>query len=118
MGAMLAKRAQRDSKHVRRQIMPTASVGMAPILPGLQGIQVHFMSWRAVIRNLALLPCLAAAGLAVLPGPVRAATSLASICRVKGQEENTLQGLGIVVGPERHAATAAAICPRSAAWPR
>jgi hypothetical protein len=36
MGAMLAKRAQRDSKHVRRQIMPTASVGMAPILPELR----------------------------------------------------------------------------------
>ena len=32
MGAMLAKRAQRDSKHVRRQIMPTASVCMVPIL--------------------------------------------------------------------------------------
>jgi hypothetical protein len=32
-GAMLATRAQRDSKHVRRQVMPTTSVGMAPILP-------------------------------------------------------------------------------------
>jgi hypothetical protein len=38
MGAKLAKRAQRDSKHVRRQIMPTASVGMAPILPELRKI--------------------------------------------------------------------------------
>jgi len=27
---MLAKRAQRDSKHVRRLVMPTTSVGMAP----------------------------------------------------------------------------------------
>ena len=38
MGAMLAKRAQRDSKHVRRQIMRTASVGMAPTLPELRKI--------------------------------------------------------------------------------
>ena len=38
MGAMLAKLAQRDSKHVRRQIMPTASVGMAPVLPKLRNI--------------------------------------------------------------------------------
>ena len=56
------------------------------------------MSWRAVIRELAWLPCLAAMGLAVVAGPARAATSLASICRIKGQEENVLQGLGIVVG--------------------
>jgi hypothetical protein len=36
MGAMLAKRAQRDSQHVRRQVMPTASLGMAPILAELR----------------------------------------------------------------------------------
>jgi len=36
MGVMLAKRAQRNSKHVRRQVMPTASVGMAPVLPELR----------------------------------------------------------------------------------
>ena len=33
---MLAGRVQRDSKRVRRQIMPTASVGMAPIVPELR----------------------------------------------------------------------------------
>ncbi len=33
-----------------------------------------------------------------VPGLVQARTTLKSICRVKGQEENTLQGLGIVVG--------------------
>ena len=56
------------------------------------------MNWRTRIESLALLPCLAVAMLSVGPVPVRAATSLASICRVKGQEENVLQGLGIVVG--------------------
>ncbi len=30
--------------------------------------------------------------------PADARTTLKSICRLKGQEENTLQGLGIVVG--------------------
>jgi hypothetical protein len=29
LGAMLARQSQRDSKHVRREIMPTASAGMA-----------------------------------------------------------------------------------------
>ncbi len=32
------------------------------------------------------------------PGPVQGAVSLREICRVKGQEENVLQGLGLVVG--------------------
>jgi cytochrome c oxidase assembly protein subunit 15 len=31
LGAMLAKRVKRDGKHVWSQVMPTASVGMAPI---------------------------------------------------------------------------------------
>ena len=56
------------------------------------------MSCHTVIHGLALLPWLAAASLCVSPGPARAATSLSSICRIKGQEENVLQGLGIVVG--------------------
>jgi len=34
----------------------------------------------------------------LLAAPADARTTLESICRVKGQEENTLQGLGIVVG--------------------
>lgn len=44
---------------------------------------------------------LAIAGLAVLMAtgrPVDARTLLKNICRVKGQEENTLHGLGLVVG--------------------
>ncbi|NUQ63599.1 MAG: flagellar basal body P-ring protein FlgI [Pirellulales bacterium] len=42
---------------------------------------------------------LAAAVLAcLLAYPAEARTTIKSICRVKGQEENTLQGLGIVVG--------------------
>lgn len=43
---------------------------------------------------LAIAACLAGVGLA----PASAATALKSICRVKGQEENALQGMGIVVG--------------------
>ena len=35
-GAMLAKRAQRDSKHVPARLMPTIRVGMAPIFPILR----------------------------------------------------------------------------------
>jgi len=45
---------------------------------------------------------LAAASIAMawagMPATAEARTTLKSICRVKGQEENTLQGLGIVVG--------------------
>lgn len=37
-------------------------------------------------------------GLCVWAVPAEAATILKSICRVKGQEENSLQGLGLVVG--------------------
>ena len=32
------------------------------------------------------------------PAPLQARTLLKNICRVKGQEENTLQGLGLVIG--------------------
>ncbi len=35
---------------------------------------------------------------AMLVAPLEARTTLKTICRVKGQEENTLQGLGMVVG--------------------
>ena len=38
------------------------------------------------------------AGLWAAAAPAEARTLLKTICRVKGQEENTLQGLGIVVG--------------------
>ena len=46
---------------------------------------------RFVVFLTILTCCLAAA-------PLDARTILKSICRLKGQEENTLQGLGIVVG--------------------
>jgi flagellar P-ring protein precursor FlgI len=36
--------------------------------------------------------------LAASTGPVSASTRLKSICRIKGQEENTLRGMGLVVG--------------------
>lgn len=36
--------------------------------------------------------------LAAAVGPVSASTRLKNICRIKGQEENTLRGLGLVVG--------------------
>jgi flagellar P-ring protein precursor FlgI len=35
---------------------------------------------------------------ATLAAPIEAKMTLKSICRIKGQEENTIQGLGIVVG--------------------
>jgi len=44
-----------------------------------------------------LIASLAAAAL-LLPRPAEGRTLLKNICRVKGQEENTLQGLGLVVG--------------------
>src|SRR5271157_4975005 len=34
----------------------------------------------------------------VLPAAAAAHTTIKNICRLKGQEENTLQGMGIVVG--------------------
>lgn len=46
---------------------------------------------RALIGTASLLMCLASTALA-------GDTRLKDICRLKGQEENTLQGLGIVVG--------------------
>ena len=44
------------------------------------------------------LAVVAAAFLAFAPTASAARLTLKSICRIKGQEENTLQGLGIVVG--------------------
>jgi flagellar P-ring protein precursor FlgI len=46
---------------------------------------------RLIMLTVILLCCSAAL-------PAAARTTLKSICRLKGQEENTLQGLGIVVG--------------------
>lgn len=48
-------------------------------------------------RRLFLI-ALAAALLLAGPMDVHAGTQLKNICRIKGQEENTLQGLGLVVG--------------------
>ncbi len=48
------------------------------------------------MRRLGLV--LVVAGSCAAAIPAEAATLLKTICRVKGQEENTLQGLGIVVG--------------------
>ena len=45
-----------------------------------------------------LAAAIATIGLSVLATEAEAKTTLKTICRVKGQEENTLQGLGIVVG--------------------
>jgi flagellar P-ring protein FlgI len=45
-----------------------------------------------------MVAMVAMAGLWVAAPPAEARTLLKTICRVKGQEENTLQGLGIVVG--------------------
>ena len=45
-----------------------------------------------------LAAAVTALGLLASAGPAGASTTLWSICRVKGQEENTLNGLGIVVG--------------------
>jgi len=45
-----------------------------------------------------LVAAVVAAGLWASAMPAKGATTLKSICRVKGQEENTLHGLGIVVG--------------------
>jgi flagellar P-ring protein precursor FlgI len=45
-----------------------------------------------------LLAATIAVGLCAPAAPAEAQTLLKSICRVKGQEENTLQGMGIVVG--------------------
>jgi flagellar P-ring protein precursor FlgI len=50
----------------------------------------------AIARQLVML--LAVAGLGIAAAPAEARTLLKTICRVKGQEENTLHGLGIVTG--------------------
>ncbi len=47
-----------------------------------------------------LVAVIIALGLWAAAMPARGQTPLKSICRVKGQEENTLRGLGIVVGLE------------------
>lgn len=49
-------------------------------------------------RNLILLTLLAALLGSLLPAPAAAETKLRNLCRVKGQEENSLNGLGIVIG--------------------
>lgn len=48
--------------------------------------------------NGSLRTTLAALALSVLLTAPAAATQIKSLCRVKGQEENTLQGMGLVVG--------------------
>lgn len=52
---------------------------------------------RPVVRFAALILSIAALG-GASPAETQAQTLLKNICRVKGQEERTLQGLGIVVG--------------------
>jgi flagellar P-ring protein FlgI len=49
-------------------------------------------------RLAAALVLLAAACLVPLPTARAARLTLKSICRIKGQEENTIQGLGVIVG--------------------
>lgn len=49
-------------------------------------------------RNWMILAALTALALTTFASPVEARTRLKDICRIKGQEENTLHGLGIVVG--------------------
>ena len=54
-----------------------------------------------VIRHSSLLAAwfvLAAALAAFVPSAQAARLTLKSICRIKGQEENTIQGLGVIVG--------------------
>jgi flagellar P-ring protein FlgI len=54
------------------------------------------MKERSMPRRLLLIALSFSIALSITP--VDARTLLKSICRVKGQEENTLQGLGLVVG--------------------
>ena len=49
-------------------------------------------------RRMGTLLALTVAAACWAAGPAEARMTLKSICRIKGQEENTLQGLGIVVG--------------------
>jgi flagellar P-ring protein precursor FlgI len=51
---------------------------------------------KRFIRNLTTVACILA--VFAMSAPLEARTLLKNICRVKGQEENTLQGLGLVVG--------------------
>ena len=53
------------------------------------------MKWTTAQQ---LAVAMAALGLCLLTGPAEARTTLKSICRVKGQEENLLHGQGLVVG--------------------
>jgi len=57
-------------------------------------------TWSALASRLAGRALLASLALAVAlwPAPATARILLKNICRVKGQEENTLHGLGLVVG--------------------
>ncbi len=48
---------------------------------------------------------------------LQAATQLKNICRVKGQEENTLHGLGLVVGL-KGTGDGGSFLPTIRAWPR
>src|SRR5687767_2252908 len=48
--------------------------------------------------RIGLVISIALALLAAWPHEAAARTLLSSLCRIKGQEENTLQGLGLVVG--------------------
>lgn len=49
-------------------------------------------------RFLRMVVAIVVASLFINAMPAAAATKLKNICRIKGQEENTLQGLGLVVG--------------------
>lgn len=50
------------------------------------------------MRHKLLATVLVAFGCGLFSAPARGGTLLKNICRVKGQEENTLQGIGLVVG--------------------
>jgi flagellar P-ring protein precursor FlgI len=50
--------------------------------------------WRTTILTAAITGCLAA----LAAPPVQADHRIGDICRIKGQEENTLHGMGLVVG--------------------
>src|SRR3954451_21935419 len=51
---------------------------------------------KRFFQTLTTVTCLLA--VFAMSAPLQARTLLKNICRVKGQEENTLQGLGLVVG--------------------
>lgn len=51
-----------------------------------------------MLRRSFITAVLLACGLALLASPARAEFHIGDVCRVKGQEENILQGMGIVAG--------------------